>query len=89
MLEKSDLKVYNAVVEQKELLAENYEIMQLYCNSASPISMRVIKETINNYPLGLNKTEMIKMMVQDGFAEISFDELFAHMRSIKRVNNEL
>mgnify|MGYP003666883245 FL=1 len=89
MLEESDLKIYNSVVEQKELLAENYKIMQLYCSSASPSSERTIKEAINNYPLGLNKTEMIKMMVQDGFAEISFDELFAHMRNIKRTNNEL
>jgi|TARA_R110002020_G_scaffold441818_3_gene652852 DNA polymerase-1 len=89
MLEESDLKIYNSVVEQKELLAENYKIMQLYCSSASPSSERTIKEAINNYPLELNKTEMIKMMIQDGFAEISFDELFAHMRNIKRTNNEL
>jgi hypothetical protein len=63
--------------------------MQLYCNTASPTSMRMIKEVTNNYPLGLNKTEMIKMMVKDGFAEISFTDLFAHMKNIKRVNNEL
>jgi len=89
MLEENSLKVYNAVVDNQDLLEENYKIMQLYCNSLSPVNARKVKETAKNYPLGLNKTAIIKMMVQDGFAEISFDDLFMRMRNIKRTNNEL
>jgi len=89
MLEKSTLKIYNSVIENQELLGENYKIMQLYCNSLSPLNAQKIKEVIHNYPFGLNKTAIIKMMIQDGFAEISFDDLFAHMRNIKRVNSGL
>jgi DNA polymerase-1 len=86
-VEESSLKIYNSVLEKEDLLIENYKIMQLYCVSLSPANMKMVKEIINNYPLEVNKTGAIKMMIQDGFAEISFEELFAHMRNIKRINN--
>ena len=88
MLENINIKVYNAVVEKEKILAENYQIMQLYCNSLSPKNAAILKEAVKNYPEELNKTEMLKMMIQDGFAEISFEDMFAHMRKIKRMNNE-
>ena len=87
MLEESDLKIYNGVVENEEILANNYQIMQLYCNSLSPANAMVLREAAKDYPLELNQTEMLKMMIRDGFAEISFEDLFAHMKNIKRTNN--
>ena len=87
MLEESDLRIYNGVVENEEILANNYQIMQLYCNSLSPANAMVLREAAKDYPLELNQTEMLKMMIRDGFAEISFEDLFAHMKNIKRTNN--
>ena len=52
-------------------------MMQLYVPILDINSKKIIHETIQDAPVEFNKTNIIKMMTQDGFGEVNFNELFA------------
>jgi 5'-3' exonuclease len=82
MLEKKNIKVYQNVVENEDLLRRNYQMMQLYTPMLSIDAKKEILETITMAEPLFNRTEVIKMMTQDGFGEINFSELFQHFNKI-------
>ena len=63
--------------------------MQLYTPILDIVSKKKIHETIKEAELSFNKTEVIKMMTQDGFGEINFNELFVHFNKIVIDNKTL
>ena len=79
---ESELKMYKNIVENKDLIKENYKIMQLYSPSISPQSKQHIKSAIFNLDCSFNKTEIIKMMNEDTFGVFDWSTLFASMRNI-------
>ena len=79
---ESKVKVYSKVLEQEDILRRNYQMMQLYTPSLSIEAKKIIRETVKNPDLTFNKTELIKMMIKDGFGEINFIELFQHFNKI-------
>jgi len=79
---ESELKMYKNIVENKDLIKENYKIMQLYSPSISPQSKQHIKNSIFNLDCSFNKTEIIKMMNEDTFGVYDWSSLFAAMRNI-------
>tara|TARA_R100000458_G_C8273133_1_gene247968 strand:- start:680 stop:1654 length:975 start_codon:yes stop_codon:yes gene_type:complete len=81
-LEQSSVKAYQKVLENEETLRRNYKMMQLYAPILDPAMKKTIRETIENPDLSFNKTELIKMMLKDGFGEINFIELFQHLNRI-------
>ena len=87
MVSESKAKVYERVLENKKLLARNYQMMQLYSPILSIEAKKTIRETMRNPDFSFNKTELIKMMLQDGFGEINFLELFQHLNKIS-VDNQ-
>jgi len=56
--------------------------MQLYTPILSIDAKNIIRDTIKNPDCSFNKTELIKMMMKDGFGEINFLELFQHFNKI-------
>ena len=56
--------------------------MQLYTPTLSIDAKRTINETLREPDQSFNKTEHLKMMMQDGFGEINFIELFQHLNKI-------
>lgn len=88
-LKNRKLKAYENVVNNSDILKRNYKMMQLYAPILDINSKKIIHETIQDAELGFNKTEVIKMMTQDGFGEINFNELFAHFNKIVVVNKPL
>jgi len=82
MLPKTKAKVYERVIDQEDILRRNYQMMQLYVPSLSINAKNTIRETIRESNLLFNKTELIKMMMQDGFGEINFIELFQHFNKM-------
>ena len=56
--------------------------MQLYAPMLSVDAKKEINETLEEPDLTFNKTHLIKMMIQDGFGEINFIELFQHFNKI-------
>lgn len=74
---ESKLKVYNSVVEKRELIEENYKIMQLYAPYISAQSAQRIRGMLKDPDLGFNKTAIQAMMIVDGFGAYDWTDLFA------------
>lgn len=86
-LDKSEIKAYRNVLESEKILRRNYQMMQLYAPILSIDSKRLINDTLKDPDQSFNKTELIKMMVKDGFGEINFIELFQHLNKIALDNS--
>jgi len=81
---ENKLKIHNAIIEKKELIEKNYKIMQLYTPSISTATSAIIKEHIKNYPKQFAKTNIRKMMIEDGFGEMNWGDLFSSLNKIHR-----
>ena len=86
-LDVCDLKAYKSVLEFEGRLKLNYQMMQLYSPLLSIDAKTLINETLKNPDQSFNKTEVIKMMMKDGFGEINFIEMFRHFNKISLDNN--
>jgi len=74
---ENTLKFHNSVIENKELILDNYKIMQLYNPLLSVQTYEYVQNIISEYPKSFAKTEVRKMMLQDGFPQISWIDLFS------------
>jgi 5'-3' exonuclease len=81
-IEETNVKAYQKVLENEDILRRNYHLMQLYTPILSIDAKNIIRDTIKNPDCSFNKTELIKMMMKDGFGEINFLELFQHFNKI-------
>jgi len=59
-------------------------MMQLYSPQLSLQSKDHIKYSLENFECTFNKTEVIKLMREDGFGELNWDDLRAHLNKITR-----
>ena len=76
------LKIHTGIVENYDKILKNYKIMQLYIPSVSFQVRDMVKNAVENYPKYYNKTEVLKMMIVDGFPEIRWNDLFVHSNRI-------
>lgn len=81
-LKVSEIKAYRNVLEFESILRRNYQMMQLYAPLLSIDAKSLINETLKDPDQTFNKTEIIKMMMKDGFGEINFIDLFRHFNKI-------
>lgn len=81
-LEKKDIRAFKNILESEDVLKLNYQIMQLYAPILSIGAKNLISKTLKDPDHTFNKTELIKMMIKDGFGEINFIELFQHLNKI-------
>tara|TARA_Y100001963_G_scaffold33446_1_gene46395 strand:+ start:2458 stop:3429 length:972 start_codon:yes stop_codon:yes gene_type:complete len=81
-LQENSLKVYQNVVEKRDILERNYQMMQLYTPSLNIEAKKTIRTTMKGADLTFNKTEIIKMMSEDGFNDLEWQELQACFRRI-------
>ena len=81
-LQERALKAYENVLEKSDILVRNYKMMQLYAPMMTIGSKKVVNETLKDPDNSFNRTELIKMMIKDGFGEINFAELFQHLNKI-------
>jgi len=70
------LKLYENIIENKDLIHDNYRIMQLYYPNISPQSKAVIDNSINNLDCSFNKTEFLKMGNEDGLGAYDWSTLY-------------
>ena len=80
--QETKLKVYDRVLDNLELLKENYRLMQLYVSTISPQNRRYVRETVEGFVPEFNKTEFLKMSTKDGFGEYNFENLFQNFNRI-------
>ena len=81
-LQEKTIKAYQNVIENEDLLRRNYKMMQLYAPMMSIEAKKIVHDTLENPDMSFNKTELTKYMMQDGFGEINFVDLFAHCKKI-------
>lgn len=80
--ETPKVKFYHSVLDNLDLIRNNYKGMQLYSPSISVQVARKTRETINNFKFDLNITETKKMLLQDGAAHTSFEEMYVCFKKI-------
>ena len=77
------LKKMELIAESREKIEENYKIMQLYSPTISINGKNKIKYILDNFEPTLNKTEIIKMMTEDGFGDkMDLSGLYANFKRI-------
>ena len=89
--EAKPLKIHESILESENLIKDNYDMMQLYAPSLSIDVRTKIRDIIDNYPAGFNKTNLRMMMMQDGTGNFSWTELFSNLNMISvtsKVKNE-
>lgn len=72
----TNLKAYQNVVENSDVLEKNYKMMQLYSPFLSPKAKKLTRDAVQDPEITFNKTEITKMMIQDGFGEYNWNSLF-------------
>ena len=79
--EKAEGKVvfFDRVIENQNLIIRNYKLMQLYDPNLSRQSRQKVDYVFDNLGYEFNRTEIIKMMNEDGFGVFNWDDLFATM----------
>tara|TARA_Y100000592_G_C5465568_1_gene316507 strand:+ start:1111 stop:2079 length:969 start_codon:yes stop_codon:yes gene_type:complete len=75
-------KVHESIMEGREVIETNYKIMQLYSPSISPQGKEHIRFNIEENEHDFNKTELQKMMIEDGFGAGDWSDLFQTMKRI-------
>lgn len=80
--DKSKLKIYHSIIDNKGIIEENYKLMQLYSPAVSPQGKKQIRFAIEEAELLLNKTAVHSMMIEDGFGAGDWSDLFQTMRRI-------
>ena len=75
----STAKFFTNVLSHKDIIIENYKLMQLYAPALSLQCKRKIHYALDNFEYDYNKTEVIRMMNQDGFGVFNWDDLHAIM----------
>ena len=79
---EKQVKVHESIMEGREVIETNYKIMQLYAPSISPQGKEHIRFNIEENEHDFNKTELQKMMIEDGFGAGDWSDLFQTMKRI-------
>ena len=80
------LKVHTSILENKNVIEDNYKLMQLYSPSISVQSRKKINYTLKNADLAFNKTAILKAMYKIGFGELNWSDLSTTLKKISVEN---
>ena len=80
----SKIKAYQNVLDSEEIIASNYEIMQLYTSTISSQGVNKLKYAIKNDGVNLNRSEIRKMLLKDGIGTLNIDDLMLILNSHKK-----
>ena len=78
------IKVYENIVNNAQLVRDNYKIMQLYSPQVSIQTKVEIESIFNTFQPQTNLFNFKKMMVQDGIGTLNLNLLFDTMKHTKR-----
>jgi len=81
---KNKVKAFQKVLESAEIIASNYDIMQLYTTVISPQGVRKLKYAIKNDGVDLNRTKIRTMLLKDGIGTLNIDELMLMLNSHRK-----
>jgi DNA polymerase-1 len=79
---KSNVKIYQTVLDKGHILDRNYQMMQLYAPALTINAKKHVREVVKDFVFEYSKTKLITMMAKDSFGESNFNELFAHFNKM-------
>jgi len=77
--EQTSGKVYQKILENKETVAANYDIMQLYNTNISLEGMSDLDWAVKNTGSELNRTTIRSMMIKDGILNVNIEKMIDTM----------
>jgi|TARA_Y100000310_G_scaffold153895_1_gene153425 DNA polymerase-1 len=80
------IKAYNNIVEQIDVVEINYKMMQLYSPYISIQGKNKIKWTLDQFNYAFNKTQFLKMTVEDSFGTGDWTSLFTSLKNMSMKN---
>ena len=80
----SKIKAYQNVLDNEEIIASNYDIMQLYTSTISSQGTQKLKYAVKNDGVDLNRSQIRKMLLKDGIGTLNIDELMLMLNSHKK-----
>ncbi len=78
----SKAKFFTNILEHKDIVISNYKLMQLYAPAISLQSQEKVHYALNNFEHDYNKTEILRMMNQDGFGVFNWEDLHGTLNKI-------
>jgi len=82
--EESKLKIYNDILEGKDIIERNYKMMQLSSPMMTINDKDKVRLTLEEQKMELHEQKFQRMMGEDGFMDLNLVGLFKHMRRIVR-----
>jgi 5'-3' exonuclease len=79
---ESKAKFFTNILEHKDIVISNYKLMQLYAPAISLQSQQKVHYALDNFEHDYNKTEILRMMNQDGFGVFNWEDLHGTMNKI-------
>ena len=79
---ESKAKFFTNILDHKDIVISNYKLMQLYAPAISLQSQEKVHYALNNFEHDYNKTEILRMMNQDGFGVFNWEDLHGTMNKI-------
>lgn len=77
---------YEKVLQNKEKIKRNYQVMQLYLVALTPHYREQISWQIDNFDFSFNKLEIMRLIDYDGIANMDIDELLRFCAKINKEN---
>ena len=69
-------------MEAREVVDHNYNMMQLYAPQMSVQAKQKVDYAITEFECTFNKTEILRLMIEDGFGELNWEDLKASLNKI-------
>lgn len=82
--QEEKVKVYKSIVENIEIVKENYKLMQLYAPNIHLQGKQSVRAAVEDFQLEFNKTGVICMMNEDGFGAYDWNDLFTASKRMVR-----
>lgn len=73
---ESNVKAYKNIAEDFDKVVINYKMMQLYAPAIPVQGKQILRHSVEEFVPEFNKTEIRKMMIQDGFGEGNWNTMF-------------
>ena len=78
----SKAKAFQNILNSRSVVEHNYKMMQLYSPLISIQGIQKIDYALENFECAFNKTDLLKMMMTDGFGELNWEELKTFLNKI-------
>ena len=81
---EKQLQVHKNILSHKQLIENNYKIMQLYFPNIRPLNRQLITKAVNDFEPFFDKIKFTQMLFDDDAGHLNFDALQYILRNIKR-----